>query len=71
MASEREPDPEMSDPDADARAEALRFMGRRFAIWSLPLSILGLLLVGLGIPWWISVTAMAIVLAIVVFEIDL
>lgn len=59
-----------SDADADARSEALRFIGRRLAIWTAPLALLGALLIGLGIPWWISVLAMLAVLAIVVFEID-
>ncbi len=71
MADER-PTPEgPEDPDADARAEALRFMGRRAAIWALPLTLVGGLLVALGIPLWISVLAMVGVLAVVVFEIDL
>ncbi len=63
--------PEPADPDAEARSEALRFMARRAAIWALPLTLVGALLVALGIPLWISVLAMLGVLAVVVFEIDL
>jgi len=65
-------DPEESpDPDGDARNEALRFMARRTAIWAVPLALVGLLLVGLGIPLWISVVAMLVVLAVLVLEIEL
>lgn len=62
---------ETRDPDGDARNEALRFMARRTAIWAVPLALVGALLVGLGIPVWISVIAMLVVLAVLVFEIDL
>ena len=61
---------ETPDPDSDARSEALRFIARRTAIWAVPLAAVGALLVGLGIPLWISVVAMLIVLAVLVFEID-
>ena len=59
------------DPDAEARREALGEMGRRVAIWAVPLFILGLLLTALGIPVWISFSAMGLVLIFLVFEIDL
>ena len=62
---------DQSDPDAEAQSEALRFILRRTAIWALPLALVGALLVGLGIPLWISVVAMLVVLAIVVLELDL
>lgn len=67
-ADEREP---RTDPDADARSEALRFMARRTLIWAVPLTLVGLLLIGLGIPWWISVLAMLAVLAVLVFELEI
>lgn len=74
--SERRPDPGDTGPDGDdldrdAREEALRHVGRRVLIWALPLTLCGALLVGLGIPVWISVIAMLAVLAVLVFEIDL
>lgn len=58
------------DPDGDARREALHHIGRRTAIWAAPLTIVGILLVALGIPVWISVVTMLVVLAVVVLEID-
>jgi len=67
----RDASAEEPDADADARSEALRFIGRRLAIWAAPLTLVGALLIGLGIPWWISVLAMLAVLAVVVFEIDI
>ncbi len=65
------PEDPIEDPDAASREEALRFIARRTAIWAVPLTLIGALLIGLGIPWWISVGAMAIVLIILIFEIDI
>ncbi len=59
------------DPDQEARNEALAHVGKRLAIWALPLTVVGALLVGLGIPLWISVIAMVVVLAILVLELDI
>lgn len=59
------------DPDAEARREALGQMGRRLAIWAVPLAVMALLLTALGIPVWISVGATVLVLIVLVFEIDL
>lgn len=59
------------DLDADARREAARQIGRRAALWVVPLALVGLLITALGIPWWISTLAMALVMVILVFEIDL
>ncbi len=59
------------DADHESRKDALRFLTRRSAIWVIPLTLVGVLLVGLGIPWWISVGAMIIMLIVVVFEIDM
>lgn len=59
------------DPDAGERAEALHYVGRRLAIWTVPLGLIAVLLTALGIPWWVSFGAMALVLAAVVFEIGL
>ena len=59
------------DPDRASRDEALQFIARRTAIWALPLALIGALLVGLGIPVWISVIAMVVMLIVLVFEIDL
>ncbi len=59
------------DPDAEVRAEALYFVFRRTAIWAIPLTIVGALLVALGIPLWISVVAMLLVLAMLVFEVGI
>jgi len=69
MADPRDDD-RIVDPDAEARSEALRFVARRTAVWAVPLTLVGLLLIGLGIPWWISVLAMLSVLAVLVFELD-
>ena len=63
-----EPDPDL---DAEVRAEALYFVFRRTAIWAIPLTIVGALLVALGIPLWISVIAMVLVLAMLVFEVEI
>lgn len=68
---QRAPHWDQPDPDQELRREALRKVGRRAAIWTIPLAIVGLLLIGLGIPWWISVGAMVAVLAVLVFEIDI
>lgn len=70
MSGPEEQEPRV-DPDADARSEALRFMARRTLTWAVPLSLVGLLLIGLGIPWWISVPAMLAVLAVLVFELEI
>lgn len=59
------------DPDQASREEALRFIARRTLIWAIPLALVGALLVGLGIPVWISVIAMVLMLIVLVFEIDL
>jgi hypothetical protein len=59
-----------NDLDADARREAARQIGRRAAIWVVPLTLVGVLITTLGIPWWISTIAMAAVMGILVFEID-
>ena len=62
---------ERPDPDAEARREALGEMGRRLAIWAVPLAILAALVTALGVPLWISIGVMALVLIVLVFEIDL
>lgn len=62
---------EDDDLDRESRNDALRVVGRRAAIWAVPLAIVGALLVGLGIPLWISVGAIVLVLAILVFEVDI
>ncbi len=62
---------ESEDPDKASRDEALKFIGRRTAIWAIPLTLIGALLVGLGIPVWISVGAMVLMLIVLVFEIDI
>lgn len=67
MADQHEPE----DLDRASRNEALRVVARRAAIWMVPLAIVGALLVGLGIPLWISVGAMVLMLAILVFEVDI
>lgn len=59
------------DPDRASRDEALQFIARRTLIWAVPLTLIGALLVGLGIPVWISVIAMILMLVVLVFEIDL
>lgn len=59
------------DLDAEERRAAARQIGRRAAIWTVPLLLVGLLITALGIPWWISTIAMVSVMAILVFEIDL
>ncbi len=59
------------DEDAEVRSEALRFILRRTMIWAVPLALVAALLVALGIPVWISVVAMLVVLVVVVFEVDL
>jgi uncharacterized membrane protein len=59
------------DEDAEARSEALRFIVRRTTIWAVPLTLIGALLTALGIPLWICVAALLIVLVVLVFEIDL
>ena len=59
------------DPDRASRNEALQFIARRAGIWAIPLTLIGALLVGLGIPVWISVVAMVAMLILLVFEIDL
>lgn len=59
------------DLDADARREAAGQIGRRATIWFVPLVLVGLLLTGLGIPWWISLAAMTVVMAVLVFEIEI
>jgi hypothetical protein len=67
MADQHEPE----DLDRASRNEALRAVARRAAIWMVPLAIVGALLAGLGIPLWISVGAMVLMLAILVFEVDI
>lgn len=62
---------EPEDPDKASRDEALRFIARRTLIWAVPLTLIGALLVGLGIPVWISVGAMVLTLIVLVFEIDI
>jgi hypothetical protein len=65
--------PETDDGDGDekARREALEFIARRALIWAAPLTIVGVLLIALGIPWWLSTAAMVATLAVLVLEIDL
>jgi 4-hydroxybenzoate polyprenyltransferase len=58
------------DLDAEERRAAAREIGRRAAIWIVPLTLVAILITALGIPWWISFLAMALVMAILVFEID-
>ena len=58
------------DPDRASRDEALQFIARRTLIWAIPLTLVGALLIGLGIPAWISVGAMVLMLIVLVFEID-
>ena len=60
-----------TDPDAEVRAEALYVVFRRIAIWAIPLMLAGALLVALGIPLWISMVAMLLVLAMLVFELEI
>lgn len=62
---------EQPDPDDDARREAAQFILRRTAIWALPLTLVAILMTALGIPLWISVVSMLVLLAVLVFEIDL
>lgn len=59
------------DPDRVDQAEVLRFMARRLLLWGVPLVLIGILLVALGLPAWIIAIALAVALAIVVFEIEL
>jgi hypothetical protein len=59
------------DIDADARREAARQIGRRALIWTVPLLLVGLLITALGIPWWISAGSMALVMVVLVFEVDI
>lgn len=37
----------------------------------MPLTLVGILITALGIPWWISTIAMMLVMAILVFEIEI
>ena len=67
MADHQEPE----DLDRESRNQALRVIARRAAIWMVPLTVVGALLIGLGIPLWISVGAMVLMLAILVFEVDI
>lgn len=64
-----EPD-DPDDPDRASRNEAFGFVGRRLAIFGVPLLLIGLLLVGLGIPWWITGGVVLVTLVILVFEVD-
>ncbi len=65
-----DPDDRRPDPDADERTEALHLILRRTLQWAVPLTLIGLLLTALGIPWWISVVAILIVAAVAIFELD-
>ncbi len=67
MADHQEPE----DLDRESRNQAMRVVARRAAIWMVPLTVVGALLIGLGIPLWISVGAMVLMLAILVFEVDI
>ena len=57
--------------DAEARRGAARHLGRRAVILIVPVLLVGVLITALGIPWWISVGALALVMAVLVFEIDI
>ncbi|MFN3216678.1 MAG: hypothetical protein ACE367_09310 [Acidimicrobiales bacterium] len=59
------------DLDADERRAAARQIGRRAAIWVVPLTLVGILITALGIPWWISTIAMVLAMAVLVFEIEI
>jgi hypothetical protein len=59
------------DPDREARNEALAHVSKRLAIWAIPLAVVGALLVGLGIPLWISIVAILVVLVVLVLELDI
>jgi membrane protein YdbS with pleckstrin-like domain len=61
---------DLPDPDDEARRDALDIIVRRALVWALPLTLAAALVVALGIPWWIGIGAVVVVLAIVVFEID-
>ncbi len=64
-------DERQRDEDDQVRAEAVRFMARRLLIWIGPLTVIGILLVALGLPVWPVVVVVAVALVIVVFELDL
>ena len=59
------------DLDRVDQGAALRFMARRVIVWAVPLVLVGILLVGLGLPVWVIVVALATAMAIVVFEFEL
>jgi len=56
--------------DRAARTQATRHVGRRIAVWGIPLLALGVLPTGLGIAWWVSLAVMGIVMAVLVLDID-
>lgn len=69
------PDPALLAAPVDAdrlgQRHAVRSMARRALIWSVPLLVIGILLVALGLPVWLIVLAIAAALAIAVIEPEL
>lgn len=59
------------DPDRFSQSEAVRFIARRLLIFSVPLVIVGVIMVQLGLPSWVAIVVVVLALAIVVFEVDL
>ena len=58
----------MSDPDREARDEALRSIGRRLAIVAIPAIVVGILVTALGVPLWITLIGLAFFVGVLLFE---
>ena len=69
----RLPRPELEPAEAHrlSPTDTQRSMARRALFLTIPLLLIGALLVALGLPVWLIVIALAVSLAIVVFEVDL
>lgn len=57
-----------SPEDDDARRDAARHYLRIGLVWGVPMVLLGGLAIGLGVPWWLVLAILAVIVVWMIFE---